>query len=170
MSQDSGDDLKALERALGALSPRPLRLSRDRVLFEAGQTRMRRHTRWWQASTLVLGALVAFLGWRFLASTSGTTQVLVPIVVVEPVPADPHPDAAASAATSEPEYGRLLPETSHTLDRNAYGRVMPQVLRFGVDAWPTGVGIGSGFKATPEGITSAGDIRTDASLGKLFRR
>lgn len=170
MSQDSGDDLKALERALGALSPRPLRLSRDRVLFEAGQAHARRRMRAWQASTLVLGVLAAFLGWRFSASTSGPTRVLVPIVVVEQVPAATHPEPDASAASSEPDYGRTLPESSRNLDRNAYGRVMPQVLRFGVDAWPTGVGIGGGFVAAPDGVTSAGDIRTDLSLDELLRR
>lgn len=170
MSQDSGDDLKALERTLGALAPRPLRLSRDRVLFEAGQAQMYRRTRCWQASTLVLGALAAFLGGRSLVPTSGPAQVLVPIVVVEQVPASIHPESIDSAATAEPAYGRPLPEWSRNLDRNAYGRVLPQVLRFGVDAWPTGVGIGGGFLAAPEGVTSVGDIRTDLSLDELLRR
>src|SRR5262245_32262441 len=113
-----GPELKALEQALGTLEPQA-QLSREAVIFRAGQASMR--GRWlWPMSTIVSTAAAIVLGW-FLwqqPAPSGNEprvrivekNVFVPIERTPAVTHDQVPEQMISTPTQDndsTEYLRL---------------------------------------------------------------
>ena len=109
--------LTEFERALGALSPMPARLDRDRLIFLAGQAASRRSKagRWvWPAVAASL-AVVA-LGEAALLANRPEPRVIERLVVVHdpaprPAPTLDPPTRPATASSEAPRSEELAPVT-----------------------------------------------------------
>jgi hypothetical protein len=120
--------LTALETALAALAPRPPDISRDRMLYRAGQASVRR--RLWHFATAALALLSASLGALLLVRPApGIVERVVYVRVPEPAPAapplpreEPPPAVAADVGEPPPDFGYL--------------RLRWQVVEHGADALP----------------------------------
>ena len=134
MSEPSKPTLGDLEKLLAALPPRPAGLSRDHLLYRAGQVSMR--TSW---------------AWPFAAVVmSVATGCLAMVVVLRPLP-EPvvrivhiHVPAAQPEVPAPPSSEPLeQPAPAQTLTRDtsppalSYWRMQQQALRFGVEGLPT---------------------------------
>jgi hypothetical protein len=125
---------KELEAALGGLKPSGAAISRDRVMFAAGQAAAHRHGRVWQGVSGLLAALL-------LAS-----------IVWHPGPAGP----AQRVETVAYEPPAVLPTASlaEPIDRQEveafrrYVRTRRAVLNRGIEAIPVSPASRSGFDAT----------------------
>jgi hypothetical protein len=121
-------DLRALELALGALSPSPGALDRDTVLYHAGQASARR-SRAWPMATLALGAATAVLG-AVLLFRPAPQPLIVERVVFVPVPqSGPEETPPSEGVAGMGLEARERPEAG-------YLHLRRQVLTFGVDALP----------------------------------
>ncbi len=120
MSEPTRDPaLAALEAALRALPPAPAGLDRDRLMFQAGQSR-RPRTGWlWPAAAAALALLSVGLGTALMLHPAPE-----PVVQVVYVPA-PSPDVSASPAGE-----------NDTPDGANYFRLRDQVLSRGLDSLP----------------------------------
>ncbi len=108
--------LTALESALAGLAPVRADISRDRMLFRAGQAAVRRRNRLWPCATAALAVLSAALGAALVLRPGPTTVeriVYVRVPVPSPAAADPAPasaplreetPAAAEEAPTDPAY------------------------------------------------------------------
>jgi hypothetical protein len=123
-------ELKALEQALGTLEPQA-QLSRETVLFRAGQASMR--GRWlWPVSTIMSTAAALVLGvllWRHPAPSAD--QPPPRIVIVEKIV----PAPVEQTPTAVPERGPELLISTPTQDSDSrdYLRLRQEVMRWGVD-------------------------------------
>lgn len=128
MSEFPAEEMKELAHALAALPPRPPQLSRDQLLFRAGQASVRRGLGW---PLLTAGFALSTLGLAAILWLRPIPDPLVRIVHV-PVPAALSPASPPEETFPDPppsvvEYPRPdLP----------YWRLQEQVLRFGLDALP----------------------------------
>jgi hypothetical protein len=120
MSNERGDAaLNALESALGSLTPRPVALDRDALMYRAGRSSIRR----WQLATGVAIALATALAVLLI--------VRPPVVRIVYVPAPPAPVQEAAPP--------LPPDTEPSADespKSPYFRLQEQLLSRGLDGLP----------------------------------
>jgi hypothetical protein len=137
MSEPLSDPtLMALESALAGLAPWRAGMSRDRMLFRAGQVALRRRGRLWIWATAALAVLCATLGAALLLHSGPRTVervVFVRVAELSPAPADPktapepvREEVPAAAAVAAEELPPNL----------AYLRLRQQVVEHGADALP----------------------------------
>ena len=132
--------LTALETALAALAPLPTDISRERMLFRAGQASVRRR-RIWPCATAALALLSATLGAVLLLRPAPRTVERVVYVRV-PVPA-PAPAAAPAPPREEPPPPAAVDTDEGQPPDSGYLRLRRQVVENGADAlppttpWPT---------------------------------
>ncbi len=143
-------ELNAVESALGSLTPAPVRLDRDRVMFRAGQVRATVRTtatqRWaWPAIAASLAAVALGEGIMLNNRPDPTSRVVERLVVVrEPAPeSPPTPEPPPETPTTAPVV--ILsqrPEPEHATwslwpSSSRYDVALRrQVLRFGVEGLP----------------------------------
>jgi hypothetical protein len=128
-------DLAAVEAALAGLAPAPGGVSRDQVLFRAGQASVRRG--WgWPCATGVMTCVAAVLGVALLLrpvpqGAHSTHYVLIPAPSLESFPVAPAPTVAREDPLPPEETEEEMPRL-----QISYFKLQDQVLRWGVDALP----------------------------------
>jgi hypothetical protein len=141
MSEPTRDPaLTALETALAALAPLPADISRDGMLFRAGQASVR-HRRVWPCATAALALLSVALGAVLLSRPVPRTVERIVYVRV-PVPA-PAPAAAAPVPPREEPSPAVAADADEAPPDPGYLRLRRQAEEHGADAlppaaaWPT---------------------------------
>jgi hypothetical protein len=171
MSEPTRDPaLTALETALAALAPLPADISRDGMLFRAGQASVR-HRRTWPCATAALALLSATLGVVLLSRPAPRTVERVVYVRV-PVPAP-----TAADGTPAPPREEAPPALSAEADEpppdGSYLRLRRQVVENGADAlppaaaWPTPpwpASLESLLGLPPEALAAPQLLRAKAAL------
>jgi hypothetical protein len=138
-------ELNAIAAALEALAPARSRIDRDRLMFQAGQARALRGQRG-RSPLIVLTALLGLttLGEAALLARRPAPRVAearvanekpLPVAIVASRPAAPR---AAPPSMSARSLG-----SSFALGQTAHERLAGQVLRYGLDALPAALPIGS---------------------------
>jgi hypothetical protein len=123
--------LTAVEAALASLTPAAGSISRDALLFRAGQASIRR--RWfWPSATAVLGTVSAALAAVMLWSPVRQSLQEVHFVRIE-VPSAPR--LADRAAGSVPDTG-MVARADDQRGFSEYQVLQRQLLRWGLDAIP----------------------------------
>jgi hypothetical protein len=147
MSESFDAELTPLESSLARLVPRADRLSRERMLFEAGRS-CGRPGRLWPTLT-GLSSLTALVLAGCLLMRPATViieeRMVVRVKEIAPAPAPTPAAEPAPELVEEPDH-RALPE-------NEYLRLRDGMLRWGMDALPA-----------PEACTSADTPLTAADL------
>jgi hypothetical protein len=178
------EDVKPLESALAALQPAAPALQRDRLLFRAGQLAARRGRWVWPLLTVLSTGAALYLGMAALEraaappvreivvvreQTPATAPLPPPVPPLEGEPAPPSVPSGP-AVPMQPavaaDYSFDLPE----LPAPTYRHLQNQVLRWGVEALPSGVGTDaeqSGARS-PTPVTSAGARPSWTSQQSLF--
>src|SRR5437773_1641563 len=85
MSEAHNPEMKAIEAALSALSPRVERLDRDQVMYCAGRSSVRPGWTWPMAASLSLVALALLAGYDVFRPTPQAVERVVYVRVPEPV-------------------------------------------------------------------------------------
>jgi hypothetical protein len=126
MSAFEEQELKKLESALSGLTPRPVHLDRDGLLFEAGRRSV--GPSWiWPGAALGMTAVASLL---LVALVSRPTPERVIQIVHEPAPAQPERPVAPPVA--------VAPETDeHPVHPSSYWWLQQIALRDGVEQLPT---------------------------------
>jgi hypothetical protein len=139
--QPSSAEIAALEEALTALSPAPVSLDRDRLMFRAGQAVASRGRWRWPASTaalaVVASALGAMLAFRAPVETEKLKVVekVVYVKVKEPMkaPTQPktEPDEIISTSSANSE------DPGPVAFSLGYFQLQDQLLKRGLDGLPS---------------------------------
>jgi hypothetical protein len=136
MSEPLSDpSLRALESALTGLAPLRADISRDRMLFLAGQAALRRRGRLFAGTAAALAVLSAALGGALLVRpgpTAAERVVYVRVPAPSPAPADA-PLAPGPVRQEAPSPAGDAEEAPPGLD---YLRLRQQVVERGPDALP----------------------------------
>ena len=127
--------LTALESALTGLAPVRADVSRDRMLFLAGQAALRRRGRLWPCATAALAVLSATLGAALLARPEHPTAERVVYVRVAAPPPAPDDSPLAPGPVRE-EVPATANEAEAAPPGHDYLRLRQQVVEHGADALP----------------------------------
>ncbi len=148
-------ELKAVAAALEALAPARSRIDRDRLMFQAGQASAQRVQRGRRALiALNVTLALAAAGEAVLLARRPAPRVVETVVANDkPVPVavgapGPGPPLLAPPSTPPRPFG-----PSFALGQTAHERLAGQVVRYGLDALPTALPIGS-LDDTPGPIPS----------------
>ena len=139
MSSFEEQELKKLENALAALTPRPAHFDRDGLLFEAGRRSVRPNPLWWY-STLGMSSVAGLLFFALVLQVRSPGRPVTQFVDVNrpPVPIQPAP---AEAFVMPPEMPRempaALPDEDLPLPPSSYWRMQQTALRVGIERLPT---------------------------------
>lgn len=135
MSQEATDpELTALEAALTTLAPLPCRLSRDRLMFQAGKQAGR--VRWiWPGTAAALALLAAGLGVALMIRPKSQPEERIVYVPIQR-PANSLPATLPSQPEAEATVGPEHVAESAGMPRADYLQLRERVLRLGVDALP----------------------------------
>ena len=130
MSSYEEQQLKKLEAALSALTPRPVQLNRDGLLFEAGRRSVGPPWLWRGAAagmTIVAGFLV------FTAAIRPQPEHVIQYVHVPATPAAP---LQATQPEPPPDVTMVAVDGEAMLPAGSYWRMQQAALRDGVDRLP----------------------------------
>jgi hypothetical protein len=128
MSAYEEQELKKLESALSGLTPRPVHLDRDGLLFEAGRRSVR--PSWlWPGAALGMTAVASLLLVALISRPNVTPERVIQIVH-EPAPAQPDRPIT-------PPLAGVAPETDeHPVHPSSFWWLQQMALRDGVEQLP----------------------------------
>ena len=140
-------ELTAVAAALEALAPARSRIDRDRLMFQAGQASAQRV----QRGRRSLIALTATLGLAAAGEAALLARRPAPLVVETEVANDKPVPVAVGASGPSPSPPIVAPPSmslrplgrSFALGQTAHERLAGQVVRYGLDALPNALPIGS---------------------------
>jgi hypothetical protein len=130
MPEPFDPELTPLEASLARLVPRADKLSRERMLFEAGRSSVRPGRLWPALAALSSLAALVLTGFLFMRAPTVVVEGRI-VERVKEVPAIPQPSPVPEPGvepTEEPARG--------TPPRNEYLRLRERMLLWGVDALP----------------------------------
>ena len=134
---DQPEDLNPIADALARLAPQPPTLSRDALLFAAGQAAGAPRTpAWvWPSATAFFAAVSVILAAFLLTPGTGSSEVryvtqYVPMAAAEPDRGEPQPRSAEPLSAKPTATEAAADDTARML------QVRRDVIRFGVDMLP----------------------------------
>jgi hypothetical protein len=140
-----GPELAAIESALAALAPRPARLDRDRLLYEAGRLAALQERSWkrygWPAAAAALAAtlLVSLIVRPEPQIVERVVRVPIATPLLESSPDGPGPLGGETKLTAyvtrTMEPRRPVVFDVHSPGEMPYPRLRDMVLACGVEAW-----------------------------------